>query len=238
MYNADLAHIHDRGFVDFAIGVAPHIARILERGGIASGLVVEIGCGSGRLARALTERGYEVEGSDVSPAMIRLARAHAPLARFRVASLTDVPIPRCDVVIAVGEVLTYVRGGLPAASRFFARAHAALRPGGMLIVDFIESPRGRTYTTKTKRGGDWTIAVRADYDAASRILTRRITTIRRVGGRTRRSRETHRITIYSRAEIRSALTKAGFDVIAMTQAFGAYRLMRSDVAVVAVKQAL
>jgi SAM-dependent methyltransferase len=238
MYNADLAHIHDCGFVDFSIGVAPHIARVLARAGIDAGLVVEIGCGSGRLARYLTELGYDVEGFDVSRTMIRIARAHAPRARLRTASLTDARIPSCDAVIAVGEVVTYVRGGLPTLSRFFRRAHDALRPGGMFVLDFIESARGRTYPTKTKAGAGWAIAVRADYAAASRILTRRMTMSRRVGRRTRRSRETHRIRIYSRREIRSALTRAGFGAITMKPAFGGYRLMRSDVAVVAIKRPL
>src|SRR5262245_26329056 len=125
MYNIDLAHIHDRGFADFSESVAPHVARLLARAGIRTGRIVEIGCGSGRLARHLTARGYAVDGSDVSPAMIRLARARAPRARFRVASLAAVRLPPCDAVVALGEVVTYVRGGLPILSRFFQRARHA-----------------------------------------------------------------------------------------------------------------
>lgn len=232
MYSIDLAHIHDTRFGDFADAVAPHLLRILRQAGIRSGRIVEVGCGSGRLARHLTDRGYQVHGSDVSPAMIRLARRHAPRARFMVASLADLKVPRCDAVVGLGEVVTYVGGGLPALSRFFARVHDALEPGGLFVFDFMQSATGRTFATKTHEGDGWSMAVRADYDRASRTLTRRMAIVRRIGGRTRRSRETHRVHIYSRREIRTALVRAGFRDIAMTQALGDYRLLKGDVAVI------
>jgi len=233
MYSIDLAHIHDVGFGGFADDVAPHLLRILRRAGIRSGRIVEVGCGSGRLARHLTDRGYQVHGSDVSPAMIRLARRHAPRARFTVASLVDVKIPRCDVVISLGEVVTYVRGGLPVLSRFFARVHCALEPGGIVVFDFMESAAGRTFPTSTRDGDGWSMSVSADYDAASRTLTRRMAMVRHVGGRTRRSRETHRVRIYTRREIRTALAGAGFREVVVARSFGRYRLLRGDVVVVA-----
>ncbi len=233
MYSIDLAYIHDVGFGDFADDVAPHLLRILRRAGIRGGRIVEVGCGSGRLARHLTERGYQVHGSDVSPAMVRLARRHAPRARFTVASLADVKIPRCDAVVGLGEVVTYVRGGLPLLSRFFARVHAALAPGGLFVFDFMESATGRTFATKRREGDGWSLAASADYDRALRALTRRMTIVRRVGGRTRRSRETHRVHIYTRREIRTALARAGFRDVAITRTVGGYRLLKSDVAVVA-----
>lgn len=245
MYAADLAHIHDTRFGGFADEVAPHLLRILRQvlsrrsgaaakaDGIRGGRIVEVGCGSGRLARHLTDRGYAVHGSDVSPAMIRLARRHAPRAQFTVASLADVKVPRCHAVVGLGEVVTYVRGGLPALSRFFARVHDALEPGGLFVFDFMASADGRTFATRTHEGAGWSMAVSADYDRASRTLTRRMVMVRRVGGRTRRSRETHHVHIYTRREIRTALARAGFRVVAMTQALGGYRLLKGDVAVVA-----
>src|SRR5262245_43033983 len=117
MYSTDLAHVHHTGFNHFADDVAPHIARILSRAGPQAGRIVELGCGGGTLARHLSDHGYDVRGFDISAAMIRLARREAPQARFGVASLTDVRIPPCDAVIAIGEVVTYVPGGLAALAR-------------------------------------------------------------------------------------------------------------------------
>jgi SAM-dependent methyltransferase len=232
MYAADLAHIHHTAFGGFADAVAPEVRRILKRAGIVRGRIVEIGCGSGRLARRLSAAGYDVRGFDISPAMVRLARTVAPRARFGVGSLTRIRIPRCDAVIALGEVVTYAPGGLAALSRFFTRVHDALPPGGLLIFDFMESAAGRTYAPKTLIGDGWTMTVAATFDSKTRVLRRRIIIVRRAGRASRRSRETHRVRIYGRREIRTALARAGFTAT-MRRSFGSHRLLRGDVAVVA-----
>lgn len=231
MYGDDLAYIHDRGFGDLAHGVAPELLRILRRHRLRGGLVVDAGCGSGILARHLSDAGYRVTGIDLSPAMIRLAREHAPGARFRVASLSAASIPPCDAVIAVGEVIAY----LPtwrAVVRFFARVARALRPGGLFLFDFIESAERRTFPPKSRGGDDWAIVVRADSSADGRLLTRRITTFRKLRRAYRRTRETHRVRIYSRGEVAAALAQLGF-AVTMRRSFGRYRLMAGDVAVIA-----
>lgn len=47
--------------------------------------VADLGCGTGTLTRLMTDEGYEVDGLDFSPEMIRRARAKVPEARFVVA---------------------------------------------------------------------------------------------------------------------------------------------------------
>ena len=44
--------------------------------------ILDLCCGSGQMARALTARGFQVIGLDASESMLRLARQNAPLARF------------------------------------------------------------------------------------------------------------------------------------------------------------
>jgi SAM-dependent methyltransferase len=269
LYSFDLAYIHDAGFGDFAERAAPEVIRILRRHGIRppaskrghsstrlarpergrgttgsgrAGRIVEVGCGSGTLARRLVDARYGVVGFDISPAMIRLARAKVPEATFRVASLTEARIPQCDAVVAIGEVVTYVpaRGGvtgLPAALRtFFSRVHDALEPGGLFIFDFIESGVRRTYPPKCHSGRDWVIAVHAELDRPGQVLTRRMIAIRKVGRQYRRSQEFHLVRIYSRRAVATALADAGFTA-SMSRSYGRYRLMPGIVAVIAKRQA-
>jgi SAM-dependent methyltransferase len=235
VYSTDLAYIHDAGFGNFAKAVAPEIERILRRAGIESGRVVEFGCGSGTVVRHLQDCGYEVRAFDVSPAMIRRARKNVPRGTFSVASLSSARLPPCDALVGVGEVVTYVPRGLPALRRFFARAHAALRPGGVLIFDFMESARRRTYDTKTLKGSDWMIAVRATFDARRHVLTRSMTMTRRTSRGRRRAREIHRIRVYDRRAIRRLLEQRGF-VVSTSRSYGRYRLLPGDVAVIARKR--
>jgi SAM-dependent methyltransferase len=240
VYSSDLAYIHDAGFGDFAERAAPEVIRILRGHGIRAGRVVEVGCGSGTLARRLVDARYTVVGFDISPAMIRLAREKVPEAIFRVASLTDARLPRCKAVVAIGEVVTYVPArssetGLPPALRaFFSRAHEALEPGGLFIFDFIESGERRTFQAKSHSGGDWVLAVHAELDGRGQVLTRRMITIRKVGRQYRRAQESHRVRIYSRRAVALALADAGLSA-RMSRSYGRYRLMAGDVAVIAKK---
>jgi SAM-dependent methyltransferase len=231
LYSNDLAYIHDAGFAGFATRAAPEVIRILRRRGIRRGRIVDAGCGTGILSRRLVDAGYQVSGFDISPAMIRLARAKVPAAAFRVAPLASARVPPCRAVIAIGEVIAYASS----VRAFFKRASEALAPGGLFIFDFVESAEHRTYAPKSIGGADWALVVRADVDRAGRMLTRRITTFRKIGGAYRRSREVHRVRIYSRADIARLLAAAGLRAT-MGRSYGRYRLMAGDVAVVAEKQ--
>src|SRR5581483_11531421 len=78
LYRTDLAYIHDRGFSDLAAGVAPELLRILRRHGLRRARIVEAGCGSGVLAKHLTDAGHHVLGlaaDDPAGAAARAARA-------------------------------------------------------------------------------------------------------------------------------------------------------------------
>jgi SAM-dependent methyltransferase len=232
-YARDLAYIHDAGFGEFAARAAPEIVRLLRARGIRRGRIVEIGCGAGTVARVLADAGFEVLGIDVSPAMIRLARRRAPQAAFRLASLATARLPPCEAIVAVGEVVSYVpRGSLSRRAQqrrltaFLQHARRALRPGGVLLFDFIDSIRGRTYARKRLTGRDWAIAVRAFAGTGGRTLTRRIETFRQAGEGYRRATETHRLRVCSREEMRELLGRCGFAVV-FSRRIGRVRLMGS-----------
>jgi SAM-dependent methyltransferase len=248
VYSTELAYIHDAGFGDFAARTALEVIRILRAHAIPPAAdsgrpakVVEVGCGTGTLAQRLAQAGYEVLGFDVSPAMIAIARAKVPAARFRVASLTDATIPRCRAVLAIGEVIAYVPApnigaALPRVLReFFSRVHAALVNGGVFIFDFIESGKRRTYAAASRSGRDWAFASQAELDRSGRTLTRRMVSIRHVGRQFRRSHEVHVVRIYTRRAVAQALADAGFSS-RMSRSYGRYRLLPGGVAVVATKE--
>ena len=255
-YTTDLAYIHDVGFSGYARRAAPEIVRLLRgrdravhaarpAGQRSRQLIVEIGSGGGLVARALTDAGYRAVGLDISPAMIRLARSRAPRATFKRGSWATTPIPMCDAIVAIGEILSYDtrRGGRPDArrrqheqdlSRLFERAFRSLRPGGLLIFDFMESTRRRTYRRFALSGKDWALVMRASANRSGTLLTRRLGLMRTIRGRKRRSQETHRVQIYSRRQMARMLEEAGFSVT-LTRFIGRMRVFRSNVAAVCVK---
>ncbi len=214
-YREDLAHIHDAGFTDLARDAAAFLLDELARAGHGSGTVVDLGCGSGTLAARLCDAGYRVLGIDVSEAMVALARARAPKAEFRVGSFVSAELPRCVAVAAIGEALNY--GFDPgnddrARAALFRRVHEALAPGGLFLFDVAGPGRAKPGRQRTRaEGADWAVEVETDLDASAGVLTRHITTWRRIGGSDRRDVEVHRLVLLDPQEVLAALRTAGFD---------------------------
>lgn len=218
-YKDDLAYIHDVGFGDFARNAAPALLRILSQSGITSGLVVDLGCGSGIWASELSCAGYDVLGVDISPAMIEIARKRVPRAVFHVGSLLKVKLPHCVAVTSLGECFNYLfdeSNSLVELRRLFRRIYASLEPGGLLIFDVAEPGRGKGARQKYRLGPDWAVLSEVDEDVRTNRLTRRITLFRKAGELYRRSEEVHRLQLYKRSEVAKGLRDAGFGVRTLT----------------------
>ena len=223
-YRDDLAWIHHAGFSEFAESSAAGVIELLPRG-----FVIDVGCGSGVLSRALTDAGYDVLGIDASPAMIELARLHAPAARFEVATFADAVFPPCVGIVAMGEVLNY--GTLDDVQRFVRNASRALSPGGVLLFDVAERGSYRAHDERRVGGDDWSVIAIKDSDGER--LTRRVLTFRNVDDVARRDEEVHQLTLYSRAEITQILREHGFRV-RTRRSYGRRRLPRGHAVYIAV----
>ena len=104
------------------------------------GRVLDAGCGTGRMSRYLTRRGCAVEGVDLSPRMVEVARRLHPDLPFSVAPLTD--LPAADGQLD-GVLLWYATIHTPPASqgRVLAEVARALRPGGHVLLA-LQAGRG------------------------------------------------------------------------------------------------
>jgi SAM-dependent methyltransferase len=214
-YKRDLAYVHDVGFGTFAERSASAVLHILREAGIDSGLVVDLGCGGGLWARRLTDAGYRVLGIDLSPDMIALARKRVPESSFRAGSFLDVDFPDCVAITALGECFNYTfdkRNTRSSLSRLFRRASRALRPGGLLVFDVAEPGRAQGSSRGFWEGPDWACLTEYVQDEPRHLLTRHITTFRKVGRHYRRTRETHVQQLYRASQLAGDLRKMGFRV--------------------------
>ena len=238
-YGEDLAYIHDVGHAEFALESAPGILEILGQNGVRDGLVVDLGCGSGLLARELVDAGHRVLGIDISEAMIELSRRRVPEAEFRVGSLFNAELPPCDAVTAISEVLNYLfdeeAGGL---APLFRRVFEALIPGGVFVFDVLgpgQVPSGTT-AKGFRVGEDWAVLSEREEDTERGTMERRIVSFRKVGEHYRRDDEVHRVRLYDPAELSAELSDLGFRV-RTERAYGDYPLGQSHAAFVARKPA-
>jgi SAM-dependent methyltransferase len=216
-YGSDLAYIHDAGHGQFAHQGAGVLLEQLRRTGKRTGLVVHLGCGGGIEAERLCKAGYEVLGSDISEDMIALARERVPHGQFRVEPCLSASLPPCIAVTAIGECFNYLTD--PAHSdralvQLFRRIHDALVPGGLFLFD-VAGPgraRGRGAQRMFREEDDWAVLVIWEEDTKKRLMTRRITSFRKVGKLYRRAIEVHRLRLFERSELAEVLRGAGFRV--------------------------
>jgi SAM-dependent methyltransferase len=115
-------------------------ARYCEEWFPEPGRLIDLGCGTGRLAVHFARKGYDCVGVDLSDAMLAVAAANAAAAGVRVGwakanlvELGGVPDESFDYAACLFGTLGMVRG---ADHRLIAAGHAyrVLRPGGRLVL--------------------------------------------------------------------------------------------------------
>jgi SAM-dependent methyltransferase len=113
------------------------VARALGHAARSVRVVVDLGIGTGALARACLESasGARVWGIDADPDMMAIARPRLGRLSRRVTMTTgnflDEALPSCDAIVA-SYSLHHIR--TPRAKlAFYRRCYGALRPGGVLI---------------------------------------------------------------------------------------------------------
>jgi len=106
---------------------APLYARVLDLAGVGPDTtLLDLGCGPGLFARAAVDRGVQLTGVDVDPAVVSAAARAVPEADFRVGDADEPPLGPFDVVAGV-QLLQHVASPL-------AVLRAAGSVGGSVVV--------------------------------------------------------------------------------------------------------
>ncbi len=122
------------GEKDYAAEGALLAATIREVNPAATSLL-DVGCGTGSHARALTDAGFRVDGVDVEPAFVDSARARCSEGTFRIADMIDLDLPEhYDVVTCLFSAIGYVRTEAALHSAI-QRMSAHLNRRGVLVID-------------------------------------------------------------------------------------------------------
>ena len=203
MYDAFSANYDS--FVDWHGRLEAELPFIVEQlRAIAAGSVVDVACGTGMHALALAQRGYAVVGADLSPGMIKRARANAAAAGtdvgFEVAGFGDLahvlgdrlPQPRnssetgFDAVLCLGNSLPHVltTDGLAQTLTDFA---GCLRTAGLLLIqnrnfDAVLARRDRWMPLQSyqESGKEWLFIRFYDFEPDG-TLTFNVLTLQREG---------------------------------------------------------
>jgi SAM-dependent methyltransferase len=97
------------------------------------GMVLDVGCGPGHVARYLKDRGAKVAGFDLSPAMVQLARKLNPGLEFSAGDMRALQVPAWSLggIVAFYSVIHVPR---PEVSGVLAGFRRALVQDGRLLL--------------------------------------------------------------------------------------------------------
>ena len=99
------------------------------------GLVADVGCGPGHVARYLHEHGVRMLGIDLAPRMIEWARTRSPEIEFRVGDMRTLDLPDGALagIVAFYSLIHIDEDEMRPTLRELRRV---LAPGGLLLVAF------------------------------------------------------------------------------------------------------
>lgn len=193
----------------------------LERHGCKpGGLILEFGSGTGRHARILGERGYQVTGVEPSANMLKLADPHPQVTFVQGDTLSADLSGKFDAVLALFHVMSY-HTELSDIHAFFETASRHMEAGGLFAFDVWYSPAVHSLVpesrTVQKTNSEISVSriatptedisrsvVTVSYDYAVENLTM---------GTSTRFTESHVMRHFTEAEIRLLADSHGFNIL-------------------------
>jgi SAM-dependent methyltransferase len=207
------AWLYNKEWAFFADNIFPGLKAIAGDALPDGARVLDLCCGTGQLAKVLTEKGYQVTGIDGSARMLRYARKNAPGARFMAKDARSFRLPPgFDAVFSTFDALNHVLT-LEELERVFINVFSCLISGGIFVFDMTTQKHfevtSRNFKDIREKPG-YLFFMRTDYDAEKRLGQWKMTLFRPEGKLWKRSEIVLYQTWYPLAEIRLSLKKAGF----------------------------
>lgn len=193
---------------------ATEIATLLRRLTPQCETILDVACGTGEHARLLAGHGFVVDGVDLDPAFVRIAKQKHPAGRFFEADMSDFHLShQYDAVLCLFSSIGYLRT-LDRVARALTCFREHLKPGGVIAIE-PWFPPGVLDTTRVARHAGEANGVRVA--RASRIevegrLSRLLFDYEITDDTgTRYAREVHELGLFTTAEWMQTFRDAGLD---------------------------
>ena len=198
-----------------------YVTGLLKEHGISDGLLLDLGCGTGKLTRLLAAEGYDMIGVDLSEEMLEIALEHEmedpkqilylqqDMREFELYGTVRAIVSICDSMNYILEKEDLVQ--------VFKLVNNYLDPSGIFIFDM------NTEYKYTHLLADGTFAENREessfiwenfYDEEERINEYDLTLFIKEGELFRKFEETHYQRCYSLDEVKEAAKEAGMDFVA------------------------
>jgi ubiquinone/menaquinone biosynthesis C-methylase UbiE len=135
------------------------------------GPILDVGCGPGQWTDFLREEGCDIEGIDPVHAFIEAARQRYPLSRYRVGSAEHLEV----LDESLGGVLAWfslIHVEPDSIGSALAEIERCLRPGGSLLVGFVDGDARRPFDHAVVTAYYWSVpALRDALETAGLAVT-------------------------------------------------------------------
>ena len=202
------------GFKDYD-AEAEVIAATIREAAPGARTILDVACGTGKHAAALVARGFHVDGVDLEPRFLELARARCPSGAFTLADMTSLDLGlRYDAVVCLFSSIGYVLT-VPRLEQTVARLAAHVAPGGVLLLDPWFEPGELTHgftmaTVGESEGLRVTRSSRTLIEGDTSLLE--FTYVVERGGSVEEMKETHALGLFTREQTCAAFARAGLSV--------------------------
>lgn len=217
-----LAEVYDSGgWVEYSRRLLPYLREVLRRFQFRQRRVLELACGTGTVAIALADEGYQVIGVDRSAAMLREAKKKARQAGVEITFLQQdirelVLEEPVDLATCFFDSINYLLSYQDLVCAF-GNVARVLRPGGLFVFDMNTAAGLASHWDYRKGGrdlGDVAIIGTNSYDPQKKLGTIRITVFKRVNDLYEKFTEVHTERAYSRHDVKIALREGGLKLLA------------------------
>lgn len=208
-----------------------NIHGILTGNGIKDGIVAELGCGTGRITRLMSDRGYEMIGIDNSEDMLAVAgEENDGSILYLLQDMRELELyGTAEAFVSLCDSMNYlVNDG--ELEEVFRRVNLYLEKDGLFIFDMktvycYENLLGDSVQYEDSK--DCALIWENHYDKKSRIHTYELTMFMACGGEDdndsgeplyERFSETHMQRAYSVEEVKKAIFSAGMELVCILDA--------------------
>ena len=117
-----------------AMKEVPFLIKLFKKYGEVKS-VLDVGCGMGRHAYLLSQKGYYCEGIEPHPKMVKYARKHYPNVTYKVNNMQNIKYRnKFDAVICIFSIIVFNKSN-EEAIKTFNNFYNALKKGGVVIIE-------------------------------------------------------------------------------------------------------
>lgn len=215
------AEAYDRYWgMDGARGILPVLNKLLLKNLAPGSKILDLCCGTGQLARILTDHGFAVTGVDSSSNMLLHARTNAPHAKFILGDVrTFRPNIPYDAVVSTSNSLSHITK-MTELRMTFQNVYQALKENSWFLFDVHMDAGYKAHWQGEFQftDDDMLCSAKSSYAAASHIASLKISTRTLQHGVWQQTATVIRQKAYTEEQLKSGLEAAGFISVAVRDA--------------------